>query len=165
MLCQRDGAGIVLLIPALFMSQVFWGPQASLPLMSKVGLRGGSVAVALMSFSEALVAALPFGVLFGCLQQSPSLGRSALFAFIPAAFIFSLAVWEGYVADQLWWTLVTDVIFFILLFHIFSLVGGAIRRAVPAMHYSYPAVAFLVLALFYAIGPHLYLRYVYGTPV
>jgi hypothetical protein len=158
-------AGIVLLTPALFMSQVFWGPKASFPFMSMLGVRGGVAAISLLGFCEALVAALPFGILFGCLQQSPSLWRSVLFSLISAALIFAFAVWDGYLAAPLWWTSVSDVLLFVLLFCFFSLVGSAIRRAVPAMHYAYPATAFLVLALFYTIGPHLYLRYVYENPV
>ena len=158
-------AGIVLLTPALFMSQAFWGPEASFPLMSMLGVRGGVAAIALMGFCEALVAALPFGILFGCLHQSLNLRRSVLFSLIPAALIFAFAAWAGYLAAPLWWTSVTDVLLFVLLFCFFSLVGSTIRRAVPTMHYAYPAVAFLVLAISYTIGPHLYLRYAYENPV
>ena len=155
---------MVFLTPALFMAQVFWGPQAALPLMSATGMRGGVSGVAFLSFSEAFVAALPFGILFGCLLQPPSLARAAFFAFLPSAAIFCFALSEG-LTDRLWWIPLTDALFFVALFSLFSLLGGAIRRAVPEMNYVYLGMGFLVLTVLYTFVPHLYLSHVYGNPV
>ena len=107
----------MLLVPALFMAQVFWGTELGFGVFSLIRPHNGSVAIGVMSLCGALAAAVPFGLLFGLAAPHHSKWVSAGFALAPALILFVFSAWFDQAAlVSLWLARVSDVVLFTGLF-------------------------------------------------
>jgi hypothetical protein len=129
--------GITFLTPALFMAQVFWGVHLSFALFS-IFSPNGIVALLLQSISGAIVAAVPFGVLFGLASPTHSWRNATIFAVVPAALIYCFSIWV-----TIWdspmspphphlYAQAADALLFIIFFPLFAFIGARLGPRISA---------------------------------
>ena len=85
--------GVVLLTPALFMAQIFWGVHLSFALFSVFPPYNGLVALLTISILGAIVAAVPFGILFGLAAPTHTRRSAIIFALVSAIAIYGFSIW------------------------------------------------------------------------
>ncbi len=152
--------GVIFITPALFMSQVFGGPHVTFAVFHSLS---GVVTIGLTSLMGALIAAAPFGVLFGLLTPDPVIRNATLFALPPVLLIFAFGVWVAPPPEQLWWSRIVDAVWFLLLFPSFAAVGARLcSSSLVPWRPIWTAMAFAALGVLYYFGPYFYLRYVYA---
>ena len=155
--------GAALLLPALFTAQTFLGAHAGFGLLSLLPKQSGMVALILMSVCGALIAALPFGLLFGVSVPQHSATQVLLFAAVPALFLLGFSVWVSPEAKfyPLWFVRLLDTLLFVSLFFAFARLGACLAGRRDISIRRWPAITFAVLATAYHFSPQVYYSYFY----
>ena len=155
--------GILLLAPALLMAQAFWNVMLSFPFPHSLN---PLVFLFSISLTGALIAALPFGVLFGVVSTPHQWRIAVLFAAIPAASIFCFSAWVNELHSPLhWWLRTSDALFFTVLFPLFSGLGARVGSSGDSeLRMRLASGMFALFAVLYYFGPELYFRYFYEGP-
>ena len=162
--------GVTLLTPALFMAQIFWGVHISFALFSLIPPYNGLVALLTQSILGAIVAAVPFGILFGLAVPTHTRRSAIIFALVPAAAIYGFSIWVAVFYHPIplthphWLLRASDTLLFIVLFPLFAYIGARMGLH-PKYRWQKGASLFLfgVLALAYYFGFSVYFAYIY-TP-
>jgi hypothetical protein len=160
--------GMLILTPALFMAQVFWGVYLAFAVLSAFSPPSAAVVFFLLSLSGAVSAALPFGVLFGIASPAHARRNAVLFAAIPAVLVFGFGVWVSVWVSPLplnhpiWSVRASDALLFAILFPFFAALGARLgSRRSSVLRFRLASVMFCLVAAGYAFVPQFYYRYVY----
>lgn len=164
--------GSILLTPALFMSQIFWGVHLSFALFSIFSPPNGVIALFLQSILGAIVAAVPFGILFGLASPNHTWRNATIFAFLPAALIYCFSIWVA-VSDSPMspphlhmYVQAADALLFITFFPLFAFIGARLGpHPQPRPQKGLAVAIFGTLSVVYYFGFHVYYQYIYPLPV
>jgi hypothetical protein len=159
------GVGALFLIPALFSAQAILGTHAGFGLMSLVPKPNGVATLVVMSICGALIAAMPFGLLFGIAMPGHSTRQRLLFAAGPALLLLAFSVWINPDSEFFphWFVRIMDIACFVSLFFVFAMWGARIGGASQAPVRLWPAAGFALLALAYYFSPQVYYSYIYAV--
>lgn len=164
--------GVTSLTPALFMAQVFWGVHLSFALFSIFPPLNGIVALLLQSISGAIVAAVPFGILFGLASPTHAWRNATIFAVVPAALIYCFSIWVTVWDSPMspphlhWYVQATDALLFITFFPLFAFIGARLGpHPASQLLKSLAVVIFGTLSVVYYFGFSVYYQYIYTLSV
>ena len=154
--------GICALSAASLAAITTWGVFTAFYLLPSA--RGVS-ALVFQSFIGALVAAIPFGLLFGLLVARRTAVKAALVAFVASSIIVGFVAWVGLLVRPTWWVTPLDALFFVALFPLFASFSHRLTPTPSAAVRNTAATTFMVLAALYYFGPILYFSYAYTPKV
>jgi hypothetical protein len=164
--------GTILLAPALFMSQKFWGVQLSFALFSIFSPPNGFVALFLQSILGAIIAAVTFGILFGLASPTHTWRNATIFALLPAALIYCFSIWVTATDSSMsaahlhWYVQAADILLFIIFFPLFAFIGARLGpHPKPRLQKGLSVTIFGALSLIYYFCFSVYYQYIYTQPV
>jgi hypothetical protein len=109
-------AGVFVLAFALPSARSFLGSSVAFFFLQNAH---GVLSVVFLKFMGNLVAALPFGLLYGYIISKHTAKSAALFASVAVAFVVWFQVWIG-IDSRHWWGTLLDAFFFIVFFSLFA---------------------------------------------
>ena len=128
------------------------------------GVRGVS-ALVIHSFIGALVAAIPFGLLFGLVVARRTAIQAALVAFVASSIIVGFVAWVGLLVRPTWWVTPLDAFLFVAMLPLFAAFSHRLIPTPSAAVRTIAATTFILLAALYYFGPILYFSYAYTPKV
>jgi hypothetical protein len=154
-------AGVLVLAFALPSVRNFLGSSVAFLFLQNAN---GVLSIVFLKFMGNLVAALPFGLLYGYIVSRHTKISAALFASVATAFVIWFQVWIG-IEFRFWWGALLDALFFIVFFSLFAALTNRVATSPSPHGRTIAAATFVLLGVFCYFGPLVYFTYVYVPKV